>query len=118
MTTRCVASNYSQLLHLALNYLNLHQLRQLQNFDGAALVIATTNKTFLLQRGDVLVDRRQRGQLHALADFLEAPRIARLSLERHQIVENFLLSLGEDHGSNIACRPPYSAPLAPPFASK
>src|SRR5258708_40273851 len=75
-TPRGDTPDQRQFLHFALDHLVLHGFRQLQNFDGAALVVTAANKTFLLERGDVLVDGGPRGQLQALADFLEASRVA------------------------------------------
>src|SRR5262250_707559 len=45
----------------------------------------------------MLVYRRQRGELHSLRDFFEAGRIAILVRETHQIIEDFLLPLGQHH---------------------
>src|SRR5581483_4087899 len=89
-----------KLLHLALNYLFFHGLRQLHNFDRTALVISAPDKAILLQRGDVLVDGRERGQLQALANLFEAGSVAVLGFKGHQVVQDFLLPFCKGHAAS------------------
>ena len=88
------ATHERKLLDFPIEHLLLHWLRQLHNFDRAALVVPAADKPFLLQRGDVLVHRGQRSELQALADFLKAWRVAVLRFESHEIIQNFFLPLG------------------------
>src|SRR5216684_4804991 len=90
-------SHQWKLLHLAIVYLILDRLRQLDNLDGAALIVAAANEAFFLERGDVFVHGGQRSELEALADFFETWRVAVLGLKRHEVIENFFLPFGERH---------------------
>jgi len=80
-------------LYLALHHLVLDRLRQLHNFDRAALIVAAANEALLLQRGDVLVHRRERRQLQALADFFKARRVSMLGLKCDEVIENLFCLL-------------------------
>src|SRR5260370_20659689 len=90
-------SHQWKLLHLAIVYLILDRLRQLDDFDGAALIVTAANEAFFLERGDVLVHGGQRSELEALANFFEAGCVAVFGLERHEVIENFFLPFGECH---------------------
>jgi hypothetical protein len=46
----------------------------------------------------MLVHRSQGSQLHALADFLKAGRVAVLVLEGYQVIQNFFLPFSQGHG--------------------
>src|SRR6267378_106476 len=90
-------SHQWKLLHLAIVYLILDRLRQLDNLDGAALIVPAPYKAFFLESGNVLVHGGQRSELEALANFFEAWRVAVLGLKRHEVIENFFLPFGECH---------------------
>src|SRR5262249_24137312 len=63
--------------------------------DGAAAVPRPLDEALFLQVGQVLVDRGERRQAEAAADFLEARRVAVLLDEIVEIVEDFPLTLGQ-----------------------
>src|SRR5258705_3628229 len=63
--------------------------------DRSAPVPGAANKTFLLQVGQMLVDRRERRQVEATSDFLQAWRIAVVLNELVQVVEDFTLPFRE-----------------------
>src|SRR6266446_4986338 len=96
-TPRGDPTHQRKLLHLAIGYLLLDRLRQLDDLDGTALIVTAADKTLFLERGDVLVHGGQGRELEALADFLEARRVAVLGLKRNEVVENFFLTFGESH---------------------
>src|SRR6266852_3556874 len=96
-TSRRDPSHQGKFLHLAIGYLLLDRLRQLDNLDGAALIVTAANEAFFLKRGDVFVHGGQGGELKALANFFKAWRVAMLGLKRDEVIENFLLPFGQSH---------------------
>ncbi len=56
-------SHEGKLLQFAIADLILDRLRQLDDFDGAALIVAAANEAFFLECGDVLVHGGQRCEL-------------------------------------------------------
>src|SRR6266436_10090312 len=90
-------SHERKLLQFAIADLILDRLRQLDDFDGAALVIAAPNETFFLERGDVLVHGGQRSEFEAFANFFEARRVAVLGLKGHEVIEDLFLPFGQSH---------------------
>ena len=62
-------------------------------------------KPFVLQVGEVLVDRGERRQAEATADFLQARRVAVLLDEIVEVIEDFPLALGQwQHGAHYTQR--------------
>src|SRR6266852_1867780 len=57
------SSREGKLLQFAIADLILDRLRQLDDLDGAALIVAAANEAFFLERGDVLVHGGQRCEL-------------------------------------------------------
>src|SRR6267142_2064289 len=90
-------SHQWKLLHLAIVYLILDRLRQLDNLDGTALIVAAANEAFFLESGNVLVHGGQRSELEAFANFFETWRVAVFGLKRHEVIENFFLPFGQSH---------------------
>src|ERR1700737_2266025 len=90
-------SHQWKLLHLAIVYLILDRLWQLDDLDREALIVTAANEAFFLERGDVLVHGGQRSELEALANFFEAGCVAVFGLKRHEVIENFFLPFGECH---------------------
>src|SRR5271167_4542440 len=72
-------------------------LGQLSYFDGAALVVAATNESLLLERREMLVHRRERGELQRVRDLLEARRVAVLVDEANEVVQYFFLPFCQCH---------------------
>src|SRR6266481_2052458 len=91
------SSHQRKLLHLAIGYLLLDRLRQLNNLDGAALVVPAANEAFFLKSGDVLVHGGQGSELESLADFFKAWRVAMFGLKSDEVIENFFLPFGQCH---------------------
>src|SRR5580704_2745024 len=91
------AAHERKLLDLSLHYLILDGLRQLHDFDRAALVVAAADESFLFKRGDVLVHRRQRSKLQALANLFETRRVPMFGLKRDEVIQNFFLPLRQGH---------------------
>src|SRR5204863_7451507 len=70
--------------------------------DRSAAVPCAADEPFFLQVRQMLMDRRQRGQIEAAADFLQARRVAVVLDEVAQVIEDFTLPFGErEH-----CLPP------------
>src|SRR6267378_2012190 len=90
-------SHQWKLLHLAIVYLILDRLRQLDNLNGTALIVAAANEAFFLESGNVLVHGGQRSELEAFANFFETWRVAVFGLKRHEVIENFFLPFGQSH---------------------
>ena len=86
-----------QFLDLSLHHLVLHGLWQLHNFNRTALVISAPDETLLLERRDVLVNRRERRQLQSLADLLKTRRVAVLRLKGDQVIQHFFLPFCQRH---------------------
>src|SRR6185369_10605425 len=63
--------------------------------DRPAAIPRALDEAFFLQIREVLVDRGQRRQTEAPADFLQAGRVAVLLNEIVQVVEDFPLTLGQ-----------------------
>ena len=103
-TSRRDSSYQRKLLHLAVDDLFLDRLRQLDDLDGAALIVTAANEALLLERSDVLVHGGQGSEFQALADFFKAWRVAVLGLKRYKVVENFFLPFGQSHVRASACR--------------
>src|SRR6202521_3404991 len=97
-------SHQWKLLHLAIVYLILDRLRQLDNLDGTALIVAAANEAFFLESGNVLVHGGQRSELEALANFFEAWRVAVFGLKSHEVIENFFLPFGQSHVRASLCK--------------
>src|ERR1700723_315774 len=92
-------ANQRQFLNLPVANLFLHGLRQLKNFDRAALVVTPANESFFLERGDVLVNSGKGGELQALADLFKTWGVPVLVVKRNQVVQNFFLPLCKGHRS-------------------
>ena len=73
-----------------------------QQLHRAAAVPGALDEPLLLEVGQVLVDRGQRRQAEAAADFLQARRVAVLLDELVEVVENLALAFGERlHGASF-----------------
>ena len=76
-----------------------------QQLDRAAAIPGAPDEALFLQIGEVLVDRGQRRQIEAPADFFQARRVAVLLDEFVEVVENLALAFRERlHGSLLRVR--------------
>ena len=64
-------------------------------FDRPAAVPGALDEPFVLQIGEMLVDRCERRQTESTADFLQARRVAVLLDEIVEVIEDFPLALGQ-----------------------
>src|SRR5208337_710443 len=91
------AANQRKLLDAALNDLFLHGLRQLHDFDRAALVITAPDEALFLEGADVFVDGGERGEFQSASNFFKARRVTVLGLKRDEKIKNFLLPFWQGH---------------------
>ena len=66
-----------------------------EQFDRSTPIPRSADEPLFLQIGEVFVDRRERRQVEALADFFEARRVAVLLDELLEIVQNLALTFRE-----------------------
>jgi len=72
------------------------------HFDRTASVPGALDEAFILEVGQMLVDRRERREAETPADLLEARRIAVLLDEIVEVIEDFPLAFGQgQHGHGL-----------------